>query len=298
MKSEINSFYRYFPISQRDKRWGLYVTTAGETRVPPNTNYPPMKHPKSYVLDWQCGRVLHEFVLVYISSGGGKFESKPNFSTFLAAGHAFLVFPEVWHRYAPDAGTGWYEHWIGFDGQIARRWLRNKLFSAKNPVAKINAEDTVLATFSRIMQSIRVHRPALQQILAGATDTLMGLIYSAQQAQPDTDTQNSNVIESAIARIQNEFAHDLNMNSLARELGVSYSWFRSTFTTHTGLSPQQYLIELRLVHARSLLAETNLPIKEISAQTGFEDEFYFSRLFRQKLNLTPSQWRNRSRRHD
>ena len=85
------------------------------------------------------------------------------------------------------------------------------------------------------------------------------------------------------------------MKLLAQELGVSYSWFRHTFTAHTGLSPHQYLLELRLVRARSLLAETEFSIKEIAMQTGFEDEFYFSRLFRQKLNLTPSQWRNRSR---
>ena len=297
MKSETSSFYRYFPISRRDKNWGLYITTAGEARVAPHTIYPPSGHPKGYAFDWQHGRVLDGFALVYISSGGGKLESKSNIPISVGVGHAFLLFPKVWHRYTPDAETGWHEHWIGFDGEIARRWLRHKMFSAKNPVAKINAEDTVLATFSRMMQSIRANRPALQQILAGATDNLMGLIYSAQQAQPATDAQNANTIESAIVRIQNEFARDLNMKLLAHELGASYSWFRHTFTMHTGLSPHQYLLELRLVHARSLLAETEFSVKEIAVQTGFEDEFYFSRFFRQKLNLTPSQWRSRSRHY-
>ena len=264
---------------------------------PPHTAYPPGGHPKGYAFDWQHGRILDGFALVYISSGRGKFESKPDFSAHLEPGHAFLLFPKTWHRYAPDPETGWHEHWIGFNGEIPCRWLRHKLFSAKNPVAKINAEDTVLATFSRIMQSIRANRPALQQIMAGATDNLMGLIYSAQQAQPAADAQNPNTIELAIARIQNGYASDLNMESLAQELGVSYSWFRSTFTVHTGLSPHQYLLELRLVRARNLLAETEFSIKEIATQTGFEDEFYFSRLFRQKLNLSPSQWRNRSRHH-
>ena len=73
-------------------------------------------------------------------------------------------------------------------------------------------------------------------------------------------------------------------------------WFRHTFTAHTGLSPHQYLLEFRLVRARSLLTETELSVKEIATQTGFEDEFYFSRLFWQKLELTPSQWRSRRRR--
>jgi len=154
-----------------------------------------------------------------------------------------------------------------------------------------------VATFSRVLQAIRANRPALQQILAGATANLLGLFYSAQQAQPAEETQQTNIIESAIARIQNDYAGDLNMKVLAQELGVSYRWFRGTFAAHTGLGPHQYLLELRLVRARNLLAETQFSIKEIAMQSGFEDEHYFSRLFQQKLNLTPSQWRGRSRRH-
>ncbi len=297
MKSENTTFSRYFPISRRDEKWGLYVTTAGEARIPPHTLYPPTGHPKGFAFDWQKGRILDGFALVYISSGSGKFESKPNVSTSLGPGHAFLLFPGVWHRYTPDSETGWHEYWLGFDGETARRWAQYRFISPKAPALKINAEDTVLATFSRVMQSIRANRPALQQILAGATANLLGLFYSAQQASSDVDAQSSSAIEFAIARIHHEFGRHLNMRGLARELGVGYSWFRHRFTTHTGLSPHQYLLEFRLVRARSLLVETEFSIKEIATQTGFEDEFYFSRLFRQKLNLTPSQWRNRSRGH-
>jgi len=297
MKPGANSFYRYFPISQRDKNWGLYITTVGEARIAPHTAYPPSGHPKGFAFDWQHGRILHGFALVYVSSGRGKFESEQNFFEAVEPGHAFLLFPGVWHRYEPDPETGWHEYWIGFDGEIARNWLRRRFISKKTPVLRINAEDTVLATFSRLMQSIRANRPALQQILAGATANLLGLFYSAQQAQPADEAQKANVIESAITRIQNDYAGDLNMKLLAQELGVSYRWFRGTFAAHTGLGPHQYLLELRLVRARNLLAETELPVKEIAMQTGFEDEHYFSRLFQQKLNLTPGQWRSRSRRH-
>jgi AraC-like DNA-binding protein len=296
MKSSATSFHRYFPVSRRDKNWGLYATTAGEASIGLDTMYPPSGHPKGFAFDWQHGRILDGFALVYISSGRGRFESKLNFSARIEPGHAFLLFPGVWHRYAPDAETGWHEHWIGFDGEIARHWLQHRFISKQHPVLKINAEDTVLATFSRVMQSMRANRPALQQIIAGATANLLGLCYSAQQTQPDTETQHPNAIELAIARIQNAYTHDLNMKTLAQELGVSYSWFRSTFTAHTGLGPHQYLLELRIVRARSLLTETEFSVKEIATQAGFEDEHYFSRLFRQKLNFTPSQWRNRSRR--
>jgi transcriptional regulator GlxA family with amidase domain len=207
-----------------------------------------------------------------------------------------LLFPNVWHRYAPDPQTGWHDYWIGFDGTTARGWLKHGFISPKNPVVRINLEDTVLATFTRVMQAIRENRPALQQILAGATANLLGLIYSAQQAQPATETARAHAIELALNRIQNQFGSALDMKSMAQELGVSYSCFRHTFAAHTGLSPHQYLLEIRLVNARNLLADTECSVKEIAAQTGFEDEHYFSRLFRQKLNLTPSQWRSRCRR--
>ena len=295
MKSETASFYRYFPVSRRDKNWGLYATTAGEMRIPPDSQYPPVGHPRGFDFDWQHGRVLEGFALLYISGGGGKLESKPNLATFVQAGDTFLLFPGIWHRYTPNEKTGWHEHWIGFDGETPRRWLRHHFFSPKNPVVRIGAEDAVLATFSRTIHAIRANRPAVQQILAGATDSLMGLFYSAQQAQSAANAQNPDVIERAITRIQDDFHRDLDMKLLAQELGVGYSWFRHTFTAHTGLSPHQYLLELRLVRARTLLAETELPIKEIALQTGFEDELYFSRLFRQKLNVTPSQWRTRQR---
>ena len=87
----------------------------------------------------------------------------------------------------------------------------------------------------------------------------------------------------------------LDMERLAQELGVGYSSFRTSFTRHTGLGPHQYLLELRLLRARNLLEEAEFSVKEIAVQTGFADEHYFSRLFRQKLKLTPSQWRSRRR---
>jgi AraC-like DNA-binding protein len=296
MKSNLFSFHRYFPVSERDRKWGLFVNTIGESRIPPHTSYPPTGHPKAYAFDWQHGRVLDSFTLVYISGGRGSFESSGKINLPVESGSVFLLFPGVWHRYQPDAKTGWHEFWIGFDGETARSWQKNKFISAAKPVIKINSEDTMLATFSRMMQAVRANRPALQQILAGAAANLAGLCYSAQQASTDIHNPGTNAIEQAIARMDGDLSGPIDMKILAHDLGVSYSWFRTAFVMHTGLAPHQYLLEMRLVRARNLLAATQLSIKEVAAQTGFEDEHYFSRLFRQKIYLTPSQWRSRARK--
>jgi AraC-like DNA-binding protein len=75
---------------------------------------------------------------------------------------------------------------------------------------------------------------------------------------------------------------------------MSYSSFRHTFRQHTGSSPHQYLLELRLVRARNLLTQTAQSVKEIAEQVGFEDEHYFCRFFKVKEGMTPGQWRSRS----
>ncbi len=293
MKSPGFSFHRYFPVSQRDRKWGLFVNTIGETRVPPHTSYPLAVHPKGYAFDWQQGRVLEGFALVYIAGGQGRFESEGKINLPVEPGNVFLLFPGVWHRYQPEARTGWHEFWIGFDGDTARNWQLNHFIAPAKPVFKINTEDTVLATFNRILQAARANRPALQQILAGAAANLVGLCYSAQQAPPEAGDPGSNAIELAIARLEADLGRELDIKKLAQELGVSYSWFRTAFTMHTGLAPHQYVLEMRLVRARNLLVGTTLAVKEIAQQTGFQDEHYFSRLFRQKLKCTPSQWRER-----
>ena len=296
MNTNVFSFHRYFPVSNRDRKWGLFVTTLGETRVPPQAPYPPVGHPKGYAFDWQNGRVLDGFALVYVAGGRGSFESEGGIYLPVEPGSVFLLFPGVWHRYQPDSATGWHEYWIGFDGVTARNWRKSKFISAAKPVVKVNAEDTMLATFSRMIQSVRAARPALQQILAGAAANLVGICYSAQQAPLASENPRSNAVEQAIARLEGDLGAQLDMKTLAQELGVSYSWFRTAFVMHTGLAPHQYLLEMRLVRARNLLVGTRLTVKEVAVQTGFQDEHYFSRLFRQKLNVTPSQWRNRSQK--
>ncbi len=118
------SFFRYFPVSDRDMKWGFHVTTVGESRIPPHTPYPLGEHPKGYAFNWANGRTLHDFAIVYLSSGRGWFESKHSPRQRVESGHVFMLFPGVWHRYMPVQKTGWNEHWVGFDGDIPRRLVK------------------------------------------------------------------------------------------------------------------------------------------------------------------------------
>jgi AraC-like DNA-binding protein len=86
---------------------------------------------------------------------------------------------------------------------------------------------------------------------------------------------------------------DLSLEAIACKLGTSYSNFRRTFREHTGVGPHQYRLHLKLNHARELLLKTDLPVKEIAFQSGFEEEQYFCRYFKKAMGRTPSSYRKR-----
>jgi AraC-like DNA-binding protein len=290
LKRPLQTFFRYFPISDRDRRWGLYLTTAGESRIPPGSPYPPTGHPGGYHFDWRRGRVLREYQFVYISEGEGVLEIARN-RWRITPGQSFILFPGAWHRYRPDPGTGWSEHWVGCDGPVVRGLVRNRFFSPRRPVLRVRDEDLLLGAFSSVIDAVHAGRPALQQVAAGATLYILSLLYSAQQPGQEGHHNVARAIHEAMRQMADPTPAGPPLPELAHRLGVSYTWFRRTFAHHTGLSPHQYRIQIKLGRARTMLSETALTVKEIAFRCGFESEHYFSRLFKRKSGLAPGEWR-------
>ena len=94
-----------------------------------------------------------------------------------------------------------------------------------------------------------------------------------------------------LAHIAGGLASPLTLEELAAVADVGRSRFVTLFREATGGSPQQYIQQRRIAEARLLLADPSLPIKQIAAMTGFDDRFYFSKVFRRVDGLTPTQFR-------
>jgi len=291
------TYFRYLPISSRDRDWGLYVTTAGYVRIPAGEVYPPHGHPAGYAFVWHKGRVLQEFQLHYIARGRGVFETDSFPQRQVDTGSCFLLFPGVWHRYKPDAATGWDEFWAGFSGDCAERLVQAGFFSPRNPLYKTGPEDSLLHQFTELIEVMRAEALGYQQVIASLTTLLLARLHASGRARVADGSHARTVVRQVKRILHGNLDRELDLPGLAEGLQVNYDWLRRVFRHHTGLPLHQYHLQLRISKAMHLLGNSECSIKEVAGQLGYEDQHYFSRVFKKKTGQTPAQWRSLSQGH-
>lgn len=97
-------------------------------------------------------------------------------------------------------------------------------------------------------------------------------------------------VEETIHYLHREYSKDIRIERLAEQTALSRWKYNDMFKKMTGKTPVQYLTELRIDRAKQLLIGSDQRLKEIAEQTGFRDEYYFSRRFKQAVGVSPTQF--------
>lgn len=281
--------FKYTTKNNDDIQWGLFINVAGSATISNTTNYPPEGHPSGYQFNWRKGRILREYQLNYITKGDGIIETS-NGTFRIPEGSIILLYPGVWHRYRP-LKKGWSEHYVGFNGDFATRIFENDFFIGQHPIIHVGFREELHTLFHEIQKLVQSEKPGYQQICAGLVHTILGIIMSIKKNEDFEGQEIEKIIRKSCLIIRDHIGKNLNMVSLASDLNTGYSNFRKKFKKYTGLSPVQYHISLRIQHAKELLCNSDLSIKEISYQLEFNSIDYFSRIFKSKTGKTPSEYR-------
>ena len=98
-------------------------------------------------------------------------------------------------------------------------------------------------------------------------------------------------INAPVEFIRNNYAQNISIEEIAESAHLSVSALERRFQKHLHRTPNQYLVDVRLQNARKLLVESDLPIGLLANRCGFQDSSYFSRRFKRKFGILPSQFR-------
>ena len=102
-------------------------------------------------------------------------------------------------------------------------------------------------------------------------------------------------IERTLATMRKNLGTQVSIHELAASSGMSHAYFTLQFRKHTGHSPRSYFNQQKIAKACEYLATTDAKVENIAHLLGFEDPFYFCRLFKQITRQTPTQYRQSRR---
>lgn len=98
-------------------------------------------------------------------------------------------------------------------------------------------------------------------------------------------------ISESVNYIQEYYTEDISLPLLASHSGLSPKYFGQLFKEQTGMAVREYLTEVRIRNARHLLSHTDNTLEQIAADTGFQDKFYFTKVFKRQTGITPGKYR-------
>lgn len=290
MKNDVH--VKYLISNSKDDSWGLTVSTVGYQQILPNTEYPPQDHPKEYLFSTHKGRVLDEYILLYIAHGNGSFSSSTKKNIKLQAGTAILLFPDEWHNYKPIRSDGWDEYWIGFKGYLMEKRVQNGFFNKQKELFYVGPSMEIIQLYKSAINIAKEQKAGYQQVLAGIAGLLLGITYSQDKDASFGQTDMLYQINKAKMIIFESLHTNINLEDIANQICMSYSWFRHVFKKYTGLSPYQYILELRIEKSKELLITTTLTSQEIAYKVGYEDPMHFGIIFKKKTGFSPIKYRN------
>lgn len=240
---------------------------------------------------YKKGYFLHResydsYLLLYIEKGQLTL-SYENQTKTVTTGQFILIDCYKPHSYGTSEGCD--TLWCHFDGKVAGK-IYETIVSHIGTVFSLNDTFSVLNKLEKIYQTFDsgeiIKEPLMSKYLNDILTSL--LLYTPEDS---TSYNYMNMAEETISYINEHLTEDISVPTLADRVGLSLYHFIRSFKKETGFTPHDYIIHTRMNTAKYLLKNTELPIKEICYQCGFSSESVFCNCFKQRLKVTPIQYR-------
>ncbi len=232
----------------------------------------------------ESGRQKPMVHLFWGVKGRGRFETM--YGTFdFREGDFFYLLPfDSW--VSESCSSSWIYRWLTFDGESARTFME----SYRIPHHPIAAGRCPERLFDEFEQGLHVRTVFEWRKMVALVCDILAHAVECREPEP----QAEKIAEIAMERCRLYHSDPaFNVNALAEQLQLSRVTLFRIFRVALGVTPSEYIAELRCGHALELIRGTSLPMREVAARSGFADRTYFFRVIRKRFNASPRELRTR-----
>lgn len=242
--------------------------------------------------------------LNFVLSGSGKYRIDDQIYE-VTEGDIIFINPGMYHQALTDGkGKPATEFFIGFT-DINFYGMKPNYFSiSDSPVFHTSGE--LRQKISKLISSMDTEsagwkpgryfmlRSYLVQLLLLLVRTTHQTPAESQKGYAFESVNRKYIVEQIISYFEDHYAERISLDQIAENIYLSPFYINKLFKHETGETPIRYLINIRLEHAKELLEQGKcISIQDVAGQVGYDDAYHFSKLFKKKYGMSPSQvWKH------
>lgn len=229
----------------------------------------------------------NKYILHYVVDGKGIFCNQPfkkNYCYFVQQGDLERILADHLHPYET--------YWIMFKGTSARDILDKCNIPQHNSAFKFEKASMCAKIISKALYDINPSNSVEESFyLQAAFNSVMSIHFS----EINLETTDHSVANQVRDYLKNNYTDKISIADIATKFNFSRSYIYTLFKNNYGISPQDYLVNLRINNAKEiLLNEKNLSIRDIAFAVGYDDALYFSKLFHKKVGVSPKEFKKQN----
>jgi AraC-like DNA-binding protein/mannose-6-phosphate isomerase-like protein (cupin superfamily) len=233
-----------------------------------------------------------DFLSVHVIEKGSGVMEVNNKPIPLSAGEMLIFFPGDHIRYYDFPETPWQYIWIRLDGRMVEAALLEAGLKRGSQHLNISANHEFNLALKETVENFKLG--GYSKLYPAAAGWKILNTLALRNPLPQTENHAEKLVKACCDFLESQLVKTLNVNELSEHFGVDRTTVFRSFKSCLGISPKEFIDQLRFKNAGNLLKLTQRPIKEIATACGFERLDYFCSAFKKRFGVSPSQWRRQN----
>lgn len=232
------------------------------------------------------------YILHYVINGKGVFCGKAFDNT-----NGYLVVPKELEIIKADKDEPYETYWIMFQGECAKKILEDCCLPTSNGVFEFKKNNECAELLRSALFDLEVENELEESYIMHSVFYQIISIHINQLKKNHIPAIST--ADGIKKYIENNYHRQVKFSTLAQLNNYTRNYIYKLFHNKYGVSPQEYLTNIRIEKAKLLLKdrENNFTISDIAYAVGFKDSLYFSKQFRKKTGMPPSEYRKNKLQH-